>query len=145
MQLIFEKNTDDIEIIELDQEKLIHFFTELINSKHILLFGFKYYFTTLDNVDDIINEEIRKVSKILIAQGSYTDKFSEDENYEYVKSNAVYENDFWYTGYRKQLYHDPQSLWIRVTDAKEIEKAVELNRHFVCVVNKSLNLSLIHI
>lgn len=140
MKVSLHKSIYLLENIDISFNEQIDFLIEILKLKEFLLFGFKYYYITLNNIDDIINKEIRKANKLLAGRGLFTEDFTKEENYKFVRANAIYENDFWFTGYERKLYNDPKTLWIKVSNEQELKQVLELNNHFVCVINMSQNI-----
>ena len=125
------------EEFEANELELLDFLESILTEKGCLFLGFKYYYISINDLDNIVNREIRKINKILVKKGMFMEDLAEAENYKYIKAHASLENDFWYSGYEPQLYKEPKTLWVKVTGRDELEKLLGINIHFVCVVSRS--------
>lgn len=134
MKLKLVKNIYALEDIDLNNEEIISFFLNLLTTHKELYFGFKYYHITLNNINNIIDSQIRKVNLKLKELGHYVEDISEDENIRFVKENAIYFNDYWYNGYQQKMIDEDKSMWIKVENQKELIKALSINRCFVCAI-----------
>lgn len=125
-----------LEDFEATISKLSDFLFKVLEKKGFLFLGFRYYQISIDDLDNIVDKNIRETSKKLAQMGKFVEDLSQEENLRFVKENATFENDYWYTGYERRLYKEPKTYWIKVCDRKMIEVALEINLHFVCVISE---------